>query len=148
MRAPPRVPPTPGPTHTRSHPHVVSTHGNIMASPLPFSFASVRAPTQDPRDILKWGALSLPTELPQLVVRVPFYCESTTPGPTHTLSHPHVVSTHGNIMASPLPFYFASIRARTQDHRDILKWGALSLPTELTQLVVRVLPISMMSLWS
>ena len=31
---------------------------------MPFSFASVRARTQDQRDILKWGALSLPTELP------------------------------------------------------------------------------------
>ena len=74
--------------------------------------------------------------------KAPFYCESTTPGPTHTGSHPHVVSTHRNIMASPLPFSFASVRARTQNHRDILKWGALSLPTELAQLVVRVLPIS------
>ena len=30
-----------------------------------------------------------------------------------------------------MPFSFASVRARTQDQRDILKWGALSLPTEL-----------------
>ena len=51
-----------------------------------------------------------------------------------------------------MPFSFASVRARTQDQRDILKWGALSLPTEL---VVRVLPIGSesaphfnMSLWS
>ena len=58
-------------------------------------------------------------------------CKSPTPGPTHTKSHPHVVSTHKSIRASPLPFSFASVRARTQDHRDILKWGALSLPTEL-----------------
>ena len=28
-----------------------------------------------------------------------------------------------------MPFSFASVRARTQDQRDILKWGALSLPT-------------------
>ena len=45
--------------------------------------------------------------------------------------------------ACPMPFSFASVRARTQDQRDILKWGALSLPTGLVaQLVVRVLPIS------
>ena len=94
----------------------------IGACPMPFSFASVRARTQDQRDILKWGALSLPI------------------GPTPTRGGPTHSQTIG---ACPLPFSFASMRARTQDQRDILKWGALSLPTELVaQLVVRVLPIS------
>ena len=45
----------------------------IGACPLPFSFASVRARTQDLRDILKWGALSLPTE--------PFFVRAPPPGP-------------------------------------------------------------------
>ena len=45
---------------------------------------------------------------------------------------------------SHLPFSFASMRARTHDPKGLLlKWGALSLPTELVaQLVVRVLPTS------
>ena len=62
----------------------------------------------------------------------------------HPLAHSDEGWSHSQaIGACPLPFSFASVRARTQDQRDILKWGALSLPTELVaQLVVRVLPIS------
>ena len=59
------------------------------------------------------------------IKKAPFYCESPTPGPAHTGSHPHVVSsTHRSIMASPLPFSFASMRAQTQDHRDIIEMGS------------------------
>ena len=35
-----------------------------------------------------------------------------------------------------MPFSFVSVRARTQDQRDILKWGALSLPGERDPMVV------------
>ena len=65
--------------------------------------------------------------------------------------HPLAYSDEGwshsqAIGACPMPFSFASVRARTQDQRNILKWGALSLPTKLlAQLVVRVLPISICS---
>ena len=42
--------------------------------------------------------------------------------------------------------FFRLRESSTQDQRNILKWGALSLPTELlAQLVVRVLPISICS---
>ena len=70
--------------------------------------------------------------------KAPFYCEST---PTRTHPGPSAgnSSTHRSIRPSPLAFSFASVRARTQDHRDILKWGALSLPTELGDMV-RVFP--------
>ena len=40
-----------------------------------------------------------------------------------------------------MPFSFASVRARTQDQRDILKWGALSVGSESA-------PHFNMSLWS
>ena len=144
---------------------------------MPFSFASVRARTQDQRDILKWGVFSLPTELlARLVVRVlpisicPFGLgfglsrkrkkrawdmplepvSGTTPrrsGPgggaltkkgaffckgPFPLAHSDEGWSHSQaIGACPMPFSFVSVRARTQDQREILKWGALSLLTEL-----------------
>ena len=75
-----------------------------------------------------------------LTIKRRLFCKGPTPWPTPTRGGP----THSQaIGACPLPFSFASVRARTQDHRDILKWGALSLPTGLVaQFVVRVLPIS------
>ena len=70
--------------------------------------------------------------------KAPFFVRAPPPGPLRR----GVVPLTG-YRACPMPFSFASVRARTQDQRDILKWGALSLPTELlAQLVVRVLPIS------
>ena len=66
-----------------------------------------------------------------------FFCKGPTPGPLRR----GVVPPQA-IGACSMPFSFASVRARTQDQRDILKWRALSLPTGLVaQLVVRVLPI-------
>ena len=67
------------------------------------------------------------------------FCKGPTP-----LAHSDEGWSHSQaIGACPMPFSFTSVRARTQDQMDILKRGALSLPTELlTQLVVRVLPIS------
>ena len=67
-----------------------------------------------------------------------FYCEvppfiSLQVGPTHRYCY----------CRSQQPFSFASMRARTHDPKGLLqKWGALSLPTELAHLVVRVLPTS------
>ena len=56
------------------------------------------------------------------------FCKGPTPWPTPTRGGP----THSQaIGACPLPFSFASMRGQTQDQRDILKWGALSLPTGL-----------------
>ena len=66
--------------------------------------------------------------------------ESSNPRPKGHIEMGSTLTT--NWATCPMPFSFASVRARTQDQRDILKWGALSLPTELAQLVVRVLPIS------
>ena len=68
------------------------------------------------------------------------FCKGPTPWPTPTRggrAHSQAIG------ACLMPFSFASVRARIQDQRDILKWGALSLPTGLVaQLVGRVLPIS------
>ena len=68
----------------------------------------------------------------------------------HPLAHSDEGWSHSQaIGACPLPFSFASVRARTQDQRDILKWGALSLPTGLlAQLVVETTSNGYLSSWS
>ena len=64
-----------------------------------------------------------------LTIKSAFYCESPTPGPTHLWS-----PLTGIVMASPLPFSFASVRARTQDHRDIIETGS-TLTTNCSNLL-------------
>ena len=58
-----------------------------------------------------------------LTIKGAFYCESPTSvqvGPTPLVRAP-LTST---VMACPWPFSFASVRARTQDHSDIIEMGS------------------------
>ena len=77
--------------------------------------------------------------------QAPFIVRAPPTGPTH------LVVSHSQILLwqVPIAFFFRlheSSNPRPQG--PILKWGALSQSTELAQLVVRVLPISIKSLWS